>query len=128
MTIELILELDLHKLTDYAGAVDTLRTAWIELHRPTDKAGLLKVLKKTMDSCNKKNIHYPRVFLLRKGQLTRGEFKPFIERFAPPPTPAEIMAYRASPEGKAATAAFHKEVEAIAEAERKKLASGGKRA
>jgi hypothetical protein len=120
MNIEIILKLDLGKLSDYADALDSLRTAWLELHGPTDKAGLLKVLKRAMDSCNQKNIQYPRVFLLRKGQLARGEFQPFEPTFPPPPTPAELMAYWASPEGKAATAELHKEVEAMAEKEKQK--------
>jgi hypothetical protein len=37
---------------------------------------LSTVLKTTLDRCKAKGITYPRVLLLRKGQLARGEWKP----------------------------------------------------
>lgn len=76
MTIELILDLKPALLTCYDDAFAIFLEVWKEQKQPTEAPALVTVLAKTMDRCNKKGIIYPRVFLLRKGQLLRGEFKP----------------------------------------------------
>jgi hypothetical protein len=77
--IETVLDIDLQALTDNdAQAVAALDRLWAEHGRPTESKALIHVIGKTLDYAKLHGIHYPRIFLKRKGQLTRGEFKPDI--------------------------------------------------
>jgi hypothetical protein len=76
MTVETILHLKPALLTCYDDAVAILQQAWEERNRTTESIALVTVLSAAMDRCNRQGVTYPRVFLLRKGQLQRGEFQP----------------------------------------------------
>jgi len=58
------------------AALLVLEECWRSERCPTAPPELLKVLKNTLDRCTAKGITYPRAFLLRKGQLARGDWKP----------------------------------------------------
>ena len=74
--VETVLKLKMEMLDDYTAALGILADAWEVEGRPTDPKKLIPVLKRTLDTCKLKSITYPRIFLRRKGELTRGEFQP----------------------------------------------------
>jgi hypothetical protein len=76
MEIELLLDLDIRKLSETEEALEILQQQWRLANEPTNGDGLVRILKRTMDACQQKGIRYPRVFLLRKGQRLRKKFKP----------------------------------------------------
>jgi hypothetical protein len=77
MNIENLLELNLDLIRDEDhSAMEVLRTVWARSGCPTEAEQLILVLRATLDQCSRAGYSYPRIFLLRKGQLTRGEWKP----------------------------------------------------
>jgi len=75
--IENVLNIDLQLLEEGNGpALAILETAWEAEGRSTQPKKLIRVLKTTLDRCKLRGITYPRIFLRRKGELTRGEFQP----------------------------------------------------
>jgi hypothetical protein len=77
-TIELLLDLDKKFLSENNEAMEILRREFYLENEPSGANGLVRVLKLAMDTCTRLGIRYPRVFLLRKGQLSRGEFQPRV--------------------------------------------------
>jgi hypothetical protein len=72
-----VLNIDLQLLAEGDGpALVILETEWEAEGRSTQPEKLIRVLKKTIDCCKSRGIVYPRIFLRRKGELTRREFKP----------------------------------------------------
>ena len=57
------------------AALEVLEHCWETAGRPEDEKELLPVLKRVLDCCVRQGVTYPRIFLKRKGELTRGEFK-----------------------------------------------------
>jgi hypothetical protein len=79
MNIESVLKIDLQLLGEGNGpALVILEDAWEAEGRSTQPAKLIRVLKTTLDRCKLRGITYPRIFLRRKGELTRGEFQPGV--------------------------------------------------
>ncbi len=76
MTIEMLLDLRIDMMGEAEAALVVLREAWEERKRPTERQGLIEVLRMTLDRCKRRSVTYPRGFLMRKGQLQRGEFQP----------------------------------------------------
>src|SRR5260370_20440004 len=77
--IESILKIDLQLLEEGNGpALVILEDAWEAERRSTQPEKLIRVLKTTLDRCKLRGITYPRIFLRRKGELTRGEFQPGV--------------------------------------------------
>ena len=77
--IESILKIDLQLLGEGNGpALLILEDAWEAEGRSTQPEKLIRVLKTTLDRCKLRGITYPRIFLRRKGELTRGEFQPSV--------------------------------------------------
>ena len=75
--IESVLNIDLQLLGEGNGpALVILEAAWEAEGRSTQPEKLIRVLKTTLDRCKLRGITYPRIFLRRKGELTRREFKP----------------------------------------------------
>ena len=91
--IETLLKLKTELLQQDAAALVVLADSWEEEGRPTEPERLIHVLKTTMDRCVMRHLTYPRVFLLRKAQLKRKEFMPYLGftgaplRFAVPQHP-----------------------------------------
>src|SRR6516165_7473511 len=79
MTVQTLLELKVDMMGDSGEALGVLEQTWDEQNRPTEQPGLIRVLKLTLDRCNRRGIFYPRIFLRRKGELRRGEFRPQTE-------------------------------------------------
>jgi len=76
MEIEILLDLDLKRLTLYDEALAILENEYKLAGAPKDTAGLTAILARTLDRCDRCGIRWPRIFLARKGQLIRGEFRP----------------------------------------------------
>ena len=77
--IENLLKIDLQLLGEGDGpALVILEDAWEAELRSTQPEKLIRVLKATLDRCKLRGITYPRIFLRRKGELTRGEFQPSV--------------------------------------------------
>ena len=75
--IETLLKIDLQLLGEGNDrALEILQDSWVAEGQPTQPEKLIRVLKITLDSCKLRGITYPRIFLKRKGELTRGEFRP----------------------------------------------------
>ena len=75
--IESVLNIDLQLLGEGNGpALVILEAEWEAEGRSTQPEKLIRALKKTIDRCKSRGITYPRIFLRRKGELTRREFKP----------------------------------------------------
>lgn len=86
MIIETVLDLKPEMMAGADDAMAVLKEVWEERKQPTEAQSLITVLKITMDRCNRNGIHYPRIFLLRKAELMRGEFQPRQElRFVADP-------------------------------------------
>jgi hypothetical protein len=80
VNIETLLDLNPGLLANAdEAALWVLQTTWEQQNRPEEAQKLVRVLKLTMDSCQRQGIVYPRIFLRRKGELIRGEFKPKTE-------------------------------------------------
>lgn len=78
MSIEKILDLRLELIPDSADdAMRILSEEWDRASCPTEREELIRVLKRTLNRCNREYVTYPRVFLLRKCELARNEFQPF---------------------------------------------------
>ena len=77
--IENLLKIDLQLLGEGDGpALVILEDAWEAELRSTQPEKLIRILKATLDRCKLRGITYPRIFLRRKGELTRGEFQPSV--------------------------------------------------
>lgn len=77
MTIEDLLEIELKYIADNEHrALDMLARIWEKQGRPTERLKLIAVLRRTLDRCERLGYTYPKIFLLRKGELTRGEWQP----------------------------------------------------
>lgn len=77
--IKTLLEIDLDALSDNdADALAVLERMWANHGCPLESQALIHVLGKTLDYVKSHGIHYPRILLKRKGQLTRREFEPRI--------------------------------------------------
>jgi hypothetical protein len=75
--IESVLKIDLQLLGEgNRPALVILEAAWEAEGRSTQPEKLIRVLKRTLDRCKLRGITYPRIFLRRKGELTRREFQP----------------------------------------------------
>ena len=75
--IETLLKIDLQLLGEGNGsALVILEAAWEAEGRTTQPEKLIRVLKTTIGRCKLRGITYPRIFLRRKGELTRREFQP----------------------------------------------------
>ncbi len=70
------------------AAMELLESCWETAGRPEEAEKLLVVLKRVLDCCVREGIVYPRIFLRRKGELARGEFKPRTELRSIPDLPA----------------------------------------
>lgn len=76
MNIETLLDLDAKMTGNAPEALEVLQKTWEAQDKPKDPEKLIRVLSRTMDRCQREGILYPRIFLKRKGQLQRREFKP----------------------------------------------------
>src|SRR5215470_10196732 len=63
-------------------ALTILERVWEEFGRTMDSKQLERVIGGAMDECGAMGTRYPAVFLLRKGQLHRGQFRPQSQHLA----------------------------------------------
>ncbi len=57
-------------------ALELLAEIWERQGHPRERLKLIAVLRRTLDRCERLGYGYPKIFLLRKGELTRGEWQP----------------------------------------------------
>jgi hypothetical protein len=79
MRLETLLELDLRKMRNSDAALEVLRQTWRGQDCPTEGKKLARTLGLAMDKCERRGLDWPKGFLMRKGQLERGEFQPRSE-------------------------------------------------
>jgi hypothetical protein len=125
--IESLLEILPERILDSEQqALKILREMWETAGRPTEPLRLIAVLRRTLDRCERRGYSYPKVLLLRKGELTRGDFRPGLgmddleHSHIPKQIPKEWV--------EAATRKSHEEfvlkVKRSAEARKKKVGAG----
>ncbi len=77
MTIEDLLEIEPKYVADSEQrALELLAEIWERQGHPRERLKLIAVLRRTLDRCERLGYSYPKIFLLRKGELTRGEWQP----------------------------------------------------
>jgi hypothetical protein len=77
MNIEDLLEVKIKYVADNEQrALEVLAQIWKRQGRPTETLKLIAILRRTLDVCERNGYSYPKIFLLRKGELTRGEWQP----------------------------------------------------
>jgi hypothetical protein len=92
MNIEGLLKIELKYVADNEQrALELLGQIWERQGRPTERLKLIAVLRRTLDVCERNGYSYPKILLLRKGELTRGEWQP---RHSDPPAPAASASVR----------------------------------
>ena len=77
MNIEDLLEIEPKYIADNEQfALEILAQVWKRQGCPTERLQLIAVLRRTLDVCERRGHNYPKILLLRKGELTRGEWQP----------------------------------------------------
>jgi len=75
-------------LRDYEYAsVDLAQQKWEDAGQPADRVGLINFLENFMRSCVKEHFTYAAIFLKRKRELQRGDWKPGQQKTAAPCDP-----------------------------------------